>query len=159
MAWPSWLRMGGSSGASSVAPMARTTRAFKWTIIAFGLFSLAILGIIIWQLDQTSPGRYCGLAQVTSPEGSNACVSLLLKILEVKGNVLYAMTAIIGVVIIALTVVAVGVGVKVSASTTGLNVDIDQVNTTVTDNAGSSVVVPTPPTEAPIPDGPKGASE
>lgn len=89
-------------------------KEFKWTTFAFGLAGAFSCALLVWQLWTLSPGHWCGLAQVTTPEGIAGCLTTLTKILTVKDHVLIGLMSIVGITILGLTAVALGVRLNVS---------------------------------------------
>jgi len=121
-------------------------RNFRWTLIAFVFAGLLMSGLAIWQLYETSPQRWCALAENTAGDvNNNACLAVLLKLLELKDHSLLAIFFILGITVISVVVVALKVQVRGSGPG-GLSVDIGA-DKTVVEGGGSEVEIPTPPSE------------
>lgn len=120
------------------------TRA-EWMTFLFIIAFVLISGLLIWQLMGTDPARWCGLAEVTSPENTNACLAVLQGLITVKDHTIIGLLAILGTTVLSLVVVALGVTLKASGPG-GTNVDISANETTI-ETPETTVVVPTPPSE------------
>lgn len=95
---------------------------FRWVIVAFALCAFLIAGLLIWQLTETSPSRWCAVAEVNDISASG-CFQLLLALVEVKDHAIIGLLTILGITVIA--VVAVTFNLKIEADGpggTGLNV-------------------------------------
>lgn len=117
----------------------------RWFIIAFVLAGAFMTGLLAWQLYETSPARWCVLAKQGSPDSTNACVAILVKLLELKDHVNTGLLIIVGISVLSLAAVALGVRLGLSGPG-GLSANIGSENTTVS-NGESTVVIPTPPAE------------
>jgi len=116
---------------------------FRWTILAFALFAALVSGLVIWQLAETSPNHWCGLAKAASPEISAACVTLLEKLLEIKDHVIIGLMCILGIIVIG--TVAVALGLKITGSAPGgLSVGVTPEKATADTSEGLHVEVPIP---------------
>jgi hypothetical protein len=118
---------------------------FRWTVLAFIFAWLLVSGLVVWQLYETTPARWCAVALQGSPEVTTGCYSVLLKLLDIKDHAVLYLMIILGITTMSLTVIALGVGIKASAPG-GTSVDIGAENTQIT-TPDASVTVPTPPTE------------
>jgi hypothetical protein len=94
-----------------------TKSKFGWTIIVFIVAILFIGGLIVWQLIETSPGTWCNIAADGPDNIRGACLSILLKLLEVKDHTIVGLLTILGIAVI--SVVAVALGVRISAEGPG----------------------------------------
>jgi hypothetical protein len=117
----------------------------RWFIVAFCLSGALMAGLLAWQLAETSPARWCVLAKQGSPEMATSCVTILMKLLEIKDHVVIGLLGIVGLSVLSLAVVALGVRLGV-AGPGGLSANIGAETTTVR-SGDSSVTVPTPPAE------------
>jgi hypothetical protein len=125
---------------------AKITRSrFGWTIIAFIIAGVFISALMIWQLIETSPQAWCKLADDSSDNLRGACLSVLLKLLDVKDHTIVGLLTILGITV--LSVVAVALNVRISAAGPGnTNVNIGA-NETRIQNGDVDVAIPTPPSE------------
>lgn len=96
---------------------------FRWVIIAFALCGLIVAAFAGWQLWETTPARWCAIAQAGTPESTTACLSVLLKILEIKGNAVMILLGILGMTVIGVSAAALNLNVKASAPG-GASVDL-----------------------------------
>lgn len=120
-------------------------RNFRWTIAAFVAAGALIAALVVWQLWELTPTRWCALADNTSQDG-NACLTALLRVLDLKDHALIGLMAILGITVVSVVVVALKVSVRGSGPG-GFEVDIGADETEVRDAAGNSAVIPTPPSE------------
>jgi hypothetical protein len=112
-------------------------------LLAFIFVTLLISGLAVWQLHESTPTRWCVLAQGTSSDQANACLQVLLKLLDIKDHAVIGLLVILGLLVTAVVVVALGVRVAGSAPG-GVSVDVSSSETKV--QAGdTTVAVPTPP--------------
>lgn len=65
--------------------------------------------LLAWQLWDVTPARWCAIAKSGTPEISSACVTVLLKLLELKNSVVLGLMAIVGLSVLSLAAVALGV--------------------------------------------------
>lgn len=126
---------------SPVVP--HTSRAVRWTILAFVFIMLVINGLLIWQLSETSPAKWCALAKLTSPEGTTACSTMLLKLLDIKDHLVQGLLIIEGILTLSLTAVALGVNIK-GTGPGGMSIDVGAEDTKI-QSGDSEVSIPTPP--------------
>lgn len=116
---------------------------FSWTLFAFVGACIVLTGLTIWQLETTSPPRWCSLALTGSPEIVSGCYNVLLKLLDIKDHAIIGLIATLAVTI--LCVVAVALGVRITAGgpgNTSVNIGAD---TTRVQSGDTSVEIPTPP--------------
>lgn len=118
---------------------------FKWTILAFILAIIFVGGVLIWQLFETKPERWCQIAESAAPENINACLAVLVKLIDVKDHVLIGVTGTLALTVLSLAVVALGVRLSGSGPG-GTSVNISEKDTTIS-TPDASVTVPTPPSE------------
>lgn len=123
-------------------------RNFRWTLVAFALCGGLIAALVVWQLWELTPQRWCALAENTAGDvNSNACLSALLRILDLKDHALIGLLVILGITVVSVVVVALKVNVKGSGPG-GFEVDIGADETQVREpDTGASVTIPTPPSE------------
>lgn len=122
----------------------RVGRNFRWTIVAFVFAGALMAGLMIWQLSELSPDRYCKLAEVTGSE--NACLSVMLKLLTLKDHALIGTLATLGLTVLALAAVALGVRISATAPGGG-GVDVGgngPPDTSIT-QGDKEIVIPSPP--------------
>jgi hypothetical protein len=118
---------------------------YAWTLIAFAAAGLLMAGLVIWQLIESSPGVWCHIADSTDTNLRGACLSVLLKLLDLKDHALMGLLTILGITVV--SVVAVALGVKISAAGPGgTNVSVGS-EKTIVDNGDAKVEIPTPPSE------------
>lgn len=118
---------------------------YGWTIIAFILAGVFVGGLVVWQLYETSPSVWCMLAEDTSENLRGSCLSVLLKLLDIKDHAIIGLLIILGITVV--SVVAVALGLKISASGPG-NTQIDVgADKTRIEADGANVTIPTPPSE------------
>lgn len=115
----------------------------RWILIAFALCGLLIATLVVWQLAETTPARWCVIAKAGSPDEGASCLAILLKLLEIKQWAVLALLTILGLTV--LSVVVVALGVKINANGPGgFAVDVSADQTTV--SSGDNIaVIPTPP--------------
>ena len=116
---------------------------YRWTLIAFALAGLLVAAFAGWQLAETTPARWCGLAQATSPEGTTACLTVLLKVLEIKDHAVILLLSTLALTVLSVVVVALGVKLT-GEGPGGFRVDVSADETQIQANGGS-VTIPTPP--------------
>lgn len=115
-------------------------------LLAFILAALITVGLVVWQLVETTPRAWCQLAADANEARYSSCSSILIKLLDIKDHTIIGLLSILGIIILAIVVVALGVSVK-GTGPGGIGVDIGSDKTRVTD--GESVVdIPTPPSGA-----------
>lgn len=118
---------------------------YGWTIIAFVLAGLFVGALVVWQLFETSPSVWCALADNGTENLRGACLSVLLKLLEVKDHALIGLIVILGITV--LSVVAVALRLKISASGPGnTHIDVGADQTRI-EADGADVTIPTPPSK------------
>lgn len=116
---------------------------YRWTLIAFAFAGLLISGLVVWQLYEMTPARWCVLAKQGSPELATGCFNVLLKLLDIKDHALMMLIGVLALTIIA--VVAVALGVRISgAAPGGFSVDVGAEKTTVASEGGTATI-DTPP--------------
>jgi hypothetical protein len=125
----------------SAAPIA-TGHRFRWTVLAFVAAGILVSALVVWQLYETTPARWCAIALQGTNEG---CFTVLLKLLEIKDHAVIGLLAILGLTVLSLVAVALGVNIK-AAGPGGTSVDIGADDTTIT-TPDASVTLPTPPSE------------
>lgn len=118
---------------------------FKWTILAFGFAVIFVGAILVWQLFETKPERWCQLAEAATPENTNACLAVLVKLIDVKDHVLIGVTGTLALTVLSIVVVALGVRLSGSGPG-GTSVSISE-SDTVIKTPDMSLTVPTPPSE------------
>lgn len=98
----------------------------------FGIL-LSSLGILIWQLSELSPSKYCSITKIVDANSYSTCAQLLMKIIDVKGytgygliGVIFALTLVLGVREFKIHAEAKGPG------DTGINIGNDPVPVEVT---------------------------
>lgn len=130
-----------------VAPAAHTSGPirFRWVIYAFGVAGALMMAVLIWQLYDLTAARWCVLAKQGSPELATGCVTMLVRLLDLKDHVLIGLLAIVGLTVLSLAAVALGVRVGFSGPG-GLSANVEADKTTVTDGQ-ATVTLPTPPAE------------
>lgn len=117
---------------------------FRWVVISFMLAGLLTMGMLGWQLYETTPARWCSVAAVGSPEIATGCVNILLKLLDLKQTAVMGLLLIVGLTVISLAAVALRLNIKATAGAGGFSADIGADKTVVSD--GDNVVtIPTPP--------------
>jgi hypothetical protein len=127
------------------ASISRTGR-FRWVILAFIFYGMVNAGLLIWQLSETSPFRWCSAADVNDVSASG-CFTLLLKLLEIKDHTILGLLGIMGLTALAVVIVTLKVRMDIEGPG-GLKAKIDENQTTIEDSEGtSSVTIPTPPSE------------
>jgi hypothetical protein len=116
---------------------------FRWTIAAFIIAGGLIASLVVWQLYETAPGRWCQIAKEASESNVSGCYSLLLKLLDIKDHAIIGLMGILAVTVLSVVVVALGVNIK-AGGPGGVNLDVGANETTL--NAGDThVTIPTPP--------------
>lgn len=116
---------------------------YRWTILAFAAAGFLIAGLVVWQLMETTPARWCVLAKQGSPELATGCFNVLLKLLEIKDHALMMLIGVLAITIISIVVVALGVRIN-GAGPGGFSVDVGADKTKVSDGENEAVI-PTPP--------------
>ena len=119
-------------------------RALGWTLVAFAGTSLLTFGLIVWQLYDVTPVRWCVLAKAGDVPRGDGCIQILQKLLEAKQYIVMTLLGIHGLT--TLSVVVVALGVKITADGPGgFSVDVGADKTVI--SAGSAeATIPTPPT-------------
>lgn len=102
-------------------------RWFVYAFVAAGALMTAMLG---WQLFETTPARWCGIAKAGTPELANACVAVLLRLLDIKNDVVVGLLAITGLSVLSLAAVALGVRLGFTGPA-GLSADVRRDESTV----------------------------
>lgn len=119
----------------------------RWFVIAFIAAGFFMSSVLVWQLWDVTPARWCAIAQSGNNDIAAACLSILLKLLDLKNNVVIGLLAIVGLSVLSLAVVALGVRIN-AAGPGGLTANIGSDKTIISDADGvSSVEIPTPPAE------------
>lgn len=113
----------------------------RWFIIAFLVFGIIMTVMLGWQLFETTPARWCVMAKQGSPELASGCVTILMKLLEIKDHVVIGLLGITGLSVLGLAAVALGLRFVVSGPG-GLNANIGADRGTTT-----TVTVETPPSD------------
>ena len=116
---------------------------FRWTIFAFLAAAALVSAMVVWQLYETTPARWCAVAMVSSTESATGCYSLLLRLLDIKDHAVMGLLGILGLVVLSLTVIALGVDIK-AAGPGGTSIDIGAEDTKIK-TADADVTIPTPP--------------
>jgi hypothetical protein len=116
---------------------------FRWTLLAFIMAALFVVGLIIWQLIELAPRVWCQLNDNANDARYTSCGGILLKLLDVKDHTIIGLLAILAVIIFSIVVVVFGVTIK-GAGPGGMSVDIGADKTVVT-NENDTVAIPTPP--------------
>lgn len=122
-----------------------TNGRVRWFVVAFLILGTMMTGLLTWQLWDVTPARWCAIAQASTPDFANACVTILLRLIELKNNVVLGLLVIVGASMLSLAAVALGVRMGLTGPG-GLSANIGADQTTVTDGS-STVTVPTPPAE------------
>lgn len=115
----------------------------RWVVLAFVMAGLLVSGLMVWQLYETTPARWCAVAMTGSPEITTGCYTLLMRLLDIKDHVVLGLMTILGLTVASLTAIALGLNIKV-AGPAGTSVDIGVDDTKVT-TPDTSVTFPTPP--------------
>lgn len=95
----------------------RTQTAIRWNILAVMLGGPAITAVLVWQLWDLTPAKYCTLvlgAAKGEADGADFYVGCIVRLLDLKDHVIIGLLAIVGISFIATVVVAIKA--KVSAS-------------------------------------------
>jgi uncharacterized membrane protein len=116
---------------------------YRWTVFAFLAAAVIVAGLVVWQLYETTPARWCAIAVAGSPESTTGCYQLLMRLLELKDHAVLSLLAILGLLVLSLTAIALGVGIKASGPG-GTSIDIGAEQTKVTSD-DTTVTLPTPP--------------
>ncbi len=120
--------------------MSQTGR-LRWFVIAFLVAGTLMSGLLAWQLSETSPAKWCIIAKAGSPQAADSCVSMLMKLLEIKDHVVIGLLIIVGLSVLSLAAVALNVKLGINGPG-GLSANIDSESVNVQDNqSGSSVTV------------------
>jgi ABC-type cobalamin transport system permease subunit len=85
---------------------------FRWIVLAFVFAGLAVAGLLIWQLYETSPARWCYIANANGIQ--EGCFQVLIKLIEVKDHAITGLLAILGATV--LSVVAVTLKVRIDVT-------------------------------------------
>lgn len=118
----------------------------RWFVIAFLMAGFFMSALLVWQLWDVTPARWCAIAQ-SQNEVQAACLSILLKLLDLKNNVVIGLLAIVGISVLSLAVVALRIRID-AAGPGGLTANIGADKTVISDTDGlSTVEIPTPPAE------------
>lgn len=99
----------------------------RWFIVAFVLAGAMMVGLLVWQLYETSPRHWCEIAKQGSPETASSCLAILLKLLDLKDHAVVGLLVIVGVSVLCLAVVALGVRLGV-AGPGGVSANINMEN-------------------------------
>ncbi len=88
----------------------RTESAIRWNIIAAVAGGPIITGVLIWQLWDLTPAKYCTMvlgAAKDDVHGADFYVGCIVKLLEIKDHVLIGLLAIIGISFVSVVIVAI----------------------------------------------------
>lgn len=127
----------------SVEKNALSKTRYGWTIIAFGVVVAFVMGLMVWQLLETSPPFWCKVAEDAALDVRGACFSLIKDLIPVKDHTIIGLMSILGIAFISLTAVALGVRINAHGPG-GTSVDVGA-ETTVVSNGDAKVEVHTPP--------------
>jgi hypothetical protein len=122
-----------------------STLRFRWVVYAFVAAGLLMAAMLGWQLYDLTPARWCVLATQGSPDLATGCVTMLVKLLDIKDHVMIGLLAIVGLSVLSLAAVALGVRLGFTGPG-GLSANVGADKTTVTDGQ-ATVTLPTPPAE------------
>lgn len=122
---------------------------FRWVVYAFMAAGIVMTAMLAWQLYDLTAARWCVLAKTGSPELATGCVTMLVKLLDLKDHVLLGLLTIVGLSVLSLAAVALGVRLGFTGPG-GLSANVGADKTTVTDGQ-ATVTLPTPPAEEPTP--------
>jgi uncharacterized membrane protein required for colicin V production len=129
-----------------ISPPATLKSRYGWTLVAFALAAFTVAAFVGWQLYETAPRAWCALAEATSPENTNACLAVLLKLIDMKDHALIGLMSILGITVV--SILAVALGLRISAAGPGAtSINVGASDTTV-QNEDVSLTVPTPPSES-----------
>jgi peptidoglycan/LPS O-acetylase OafA/YrhL len=95
-----------------------------WMIVAFCLSGALMTAILVWQLLETTPARWCVLANKGSPEFATGCIAILMRLLDIKDHVVIGLLVIVGLSVLSLAAVALGVRLQLSTPG-GLSANIE----------------------------------
>lgn len=115
----------------------------RWFISAYVASGALMISLLAWQLFETTPARWCVLAKQGSPELATGCVTILMRLLDLKDHVNIGLMVIAGMSVAALAALATGQRLSVNGPG-GLSANVGAETTTVTDGE-STVKIPTPP--------------
>jgi hypothetical protein len=112
-----------------------TKSKFGWTIIVF-IIAIIFVGIlVVWQLFGLSPQTWCNIAEEGDANVRGACLSVILKLLDVKDHAIIGLMSILGITVV--SIVAVALNVRIAAGgpgNTSVNIgadDNDQVDVNI----------------------------
>lgn len=100
----------------------------RWVVLAFLINMVIMAGLLAWQLYDLTGAKWCTLAKVGTPDMATACVTALVRVLEVKDHIMAYLLAIIGLNSLSLTAVALGVRISANGPggvSTNIGVDTD----------------------------------
>lgn len=120
---------------------------FRWVVVAFMAAGIVMTAMLGWQLYDLTAARWCVLAKQGSPDLATGCVTMLVKLLDLKDHVLIGLLGIVGLSVLSLAAVALGVRLGFTGPG-GLSANVGADKTTVTDGQ-ATVTLPTPPAEEP----------
>jgi hypothetical protein len=89
---------------------------FRWVVLAFIAAGLLVAGLLIWQLLETTPGKWCAVAGINEISASG-CFQLLLALVTIKDHAIIGLLVILGVTVI--SVVAVTLKLRIQAEGPG----------------------------------------
>lgn len=118
-------------------------KALRWTLIAFALCGFLIAALVVWQLSETTPARWCVIAKSGSPGEDASCLAILLKLLELKQYTVLSLLAILGLTVLSVVVVALGVRINANGPG-GFQVDVSADQTKIS-SGDATATIPTPP--------------
>lgn len=119
-----------------------TRKEFRWVVYAFGLCGAVMLALLIWQLSEMTPAKWCAVAELANPNSTTACLTLLLALVEVKDHAIIGLMSIVGASVIGLAVVALGVRIKADGPG-GIGVEVTD-NKVAVETANATVAVTSP---------------
>lgn len=125
------------------------TLRFRWVIYAFMAAGIVMTAMLAWQLYDLTAARWCVLAKQGSPDLATGCVTMLVKLLDIKDHVMIGLLGIVGLTVLSLAAVALGVRLGFTGPG-GLSANVGADKTTVTDGQ-ATVTLPTPPAEETTP--------
>lgn len=88
--------------------LAQCSSRFRWIVLAFIASGGLVAGLLIWQLLETSPNKWCSYVGEATPQG---CFDVLLKLIDVKDTAIIGLLTILGLTVA--SVVAVTLRVKI----------------------------------------------
>ena len=95
---------------------------FRWVVLAFAAAGFLVAGLLIWQLSETSPGKWCAVAEVNDISATG-CFQLLLALVQIKDHAIVGLLTILGVTVISVVAVTLKLHINVEGpGDVGLNV-------------------------------------